>query len=77
MCIYIDTNACIHPCLLVATQGNLKAAAAWWDKAVALVSYDKAFPAELAASSREVKKACWLNLAQVRARACSCVHACT
>ncbi|KAG2483840.1 hypothetical protein HYH03_017296, partial [Edaphochlamys debaryana] len=45
--------------------GSLAKAQHYWDRAVSLVQYDKSFSEDLKAGSREVKKSCWLNLAQL------------
>ncbi|GLC35269.1 hypothetical protein PLESTB_000582700 [Pleodorina starrii] len=43
--------------------GKLAKAQSMWERAVSLVQYDKSFPEEAKAASREVKRSCWLNLA--------------
>lgn len=45
--------------------GRLAKAGKLWDKAVALVQFDKNFPEEVKAAVRDVKRSCWLNMAAV------------
>mmetsp|Transcript_11683 Transcript_11683/g.28662 ORF Transcript_11683/g.28662 Transcript_11683/m.28662 type:complete len:590 (-) Transcript_11683:389-2158(-) len=40
-----------------------------WDKAVSTIAYDKSYPEDVKAASRDIRRSCWLNLAAAHLKA--------